>query len=132
MKFFGTDRSNINDEFTCDGIEEHTALRRCHVTNKASDVATFSLPADRQSRAPQHSQQFDRAAIELLCEQTRVSILCWNQEWFVEEAKNIGGPWLVVAVQESIEVLEDVANTRQFHVAHFRVCINDVFNAVNT
>ena len=37
------------------------------------DIVSFSLPA-----APQSSHQFDRAASDLLSEQTRLNILFWN------------------------------------------------------
>ena len=53
-------RFGIEDEFTDDGIWDQATVRRCHMTVKGIDVVdTVSLPADRRSRAPQPSCQFD-------------------------------------------------------------------------
>ena len=63
------------------------------------DVAPCPLLADMRSWAPQSSHPFDRAASDLLSEQTRSVVL-----------------------QENVEFLEHDSITRQFNVAHFRGC----------
>ena len=50
-------------------------VRRCHMTVKGLDAASFSLPAEWRPRAPQSSDQFDRATRDPA---TRLSILWWH------------------------------------------------------
>ena len=99
---------------TSSHVLELRSTHRCHVTNKASDVATFSLPADRQSGAPRTSQQFDGAAIDLVSEQTRGSILCLNQEWLVEEAKILEDHGTLLQYRNPLRFLKTLLSRASF------------------
>ena len=48
------------------------------MTVKGDEIASLLVPAERRHRAPQPADTFDRAASDLLSEQTRLLILYWN------------------------------------------------------
>ena len=60
------------------GIWDQASVRRQHMTSKGDDITSFVVLAERHSKAPQASGTFDTAASDLLSEQTRLNILCWN------------------------------------------------------
>ena len=98
---------SLADAFSFAGIGEQTVLYQSHMAAKSSAVAVFSQPAPTRPRTPQ-SWKFDRAANDLLSKQTRLSI--------------VAEPWHIVALQESIEVLDDNGIKNHSLVAHFRGC----------
>ena len=75
---FSIDGSNINDAFKDGGKRDQASARRQHMTVKGDEIASFLVPAERRHRAPQPPDTFDRAASDLLSEQTRLLILYWN------------------------------------------------------
>ena len=82
---FSTDGSNRNDEIADAGLWEQTALRQCHMAYKGSAVPAF-LPLSPKAVWGSTALLSARtqAASDLLSEQTRLSILCWNpgaQAW---------------------------------------------------
>ena len=116
--------TSVNDGFTDGGISD--PVRRQHMTFKDDEIASFSLRAERRPKAPQPLAKFDRAASDLLSEQTRLSIFCWNpgptrgSPGAIEN--HIVGRWHSVALQEAAELLQHEDMTCQFHVTHFRGC----------
>ena len=75
---FSIDGGTLNGAFTDGGIWDQASARRQHMTFQGDEVASFLVPAERRHRAPQPADTFDRAASDLLSEQTRLLILYWN------------------------------------------------------
>ena len=106
LEDFNTDGTNINGVFTVDGRRDQATVRRQHMMAKSIDVASFSLLADKRTRAPQSSQQFDKAASDLSSEQTRLSLLCWKPSpkggspRAIED--HMAGSWHTVALQQPV------------------------------
>ena len=90
---------------------------------KSSPVPVFSQAAPR---LPKHSTVQHLRAASDLSEQTRLSSLCRNpgpkrgSPGATEQ--HIAGPWHVVALQESIDFINNDGIKKQFQVAHFRGC----------
>ena len=104
-----SDGSTIFDGYVGDGICDHIVVRR----------ASHDLPRSVQPTK-------DRAASDLLLEQTRVSILSWNpgprRGTPGASQHHIAGRWYIIALQESIQYLQHDYATWQFHVTHFNGC----------
>ena len=100
---FSIDGSNINDGFAGGGTQDEASVRRQNITVKSDEVASFFVPA-------QHPATFDRAASDLVAEQTHLSILCWNPSPIRGSPgtiqNHVAGRWHMVALQESAEFLE--------------------------
>ena len=73
-----SDGSTIIDGYVEDATWDHDEMRRLHMTNRGSQVPTFSVASESREEAPQPCTNFDRAASDVPLEHTNVSILSWS------------------------------------------------------
>ena len=70
----------IVDGYVDDGVWDQNTVRRLHMTIRGNQVPAFSVANDRLAVAPQPCTNCDRAASDMLLEQTRISIFSWNPD----------------------------------------------------
>ena len=113
------------DGFTDGKKRDQASVRRQHMTVKGDEVASFLVLAERRPRAPQPPDTSDTAASNLLSEQTRLRIRCWDpssKRGSPRDIENrVAGRWHT-RYKESAELLQHEDIKRQFHVPHSRVC----------
>ena len=91
------------------------------IAQKSPAVLVLPLAALRRYKIRQ-SWKSGTAASDLLSQQTRLCIFCWNPVPIGAIENHFGALWQVVALRQSIEFLDNDASTNQCHVAHFRGC----------
>ena len=113
---FNSDGSAIVEGYVGDGIWDQNTIRRLH--NRGNQVPAFSVAHERRAVAPQPCSNLDRAACDLLLDQTRISISSRHPgprrgtPGAIEN--HIAGRWHVIALQESVEHLQHDYVARQF------------------
>ena len=120
------------------GISDPGLLLMRHVVTARNAKPVYRGAHDRNLHSLKIEYRFDNNVPNRLREQTRLSILSWNQgvrrgrEGAIEE--HIAGKWHVIALQEAIEYLQHMSLTNHFDITHFASCAvvlnKDIFHVL--